>query len=263
MSTIWKKRLRELHLAFVFFTRIPLPNLGRTPVELRNTLWAWPLVGMLIGLIAGTVFIIFGSFLGFNIAATITIIMTIFITGAFHEDGLAGCTDSFGAFDPKRRLEIMKDSNIGTYGVLALIAAFSLRVFALIELSEKITGIEIVLAFMLIYLTSRLAIIGVFVGFSPIEGQGLREQVTNIPRYQFVATYSIALIIMIPLMVSLGLGVLNCAVFLIAGLILPNIFVIVMKKRIGGFNGDVLGGVCVLSEVLALITIGSIINYLP
>ncbi len=259
IRSILQERFRELHLAFVFFTRIPLPNLGKKPAELRSTLWAWPIVGLLIGFLSGLVFVVVSSFFSISIAAVITILTTIFLTGAFHEDGLADCADSFGAFEPQRRLEIMKDSSIGTYGVLALIAAFSLRVFALIEIGRQIGGIEIIVVLMMAYSASRVAMIGVLIGFKPVVGHGLREQVRNISRRQFSASYLIALLIFTSLALYLGFAILTGAMFIIVSLVMPILLAVIMQKRIGGFNGDVLGGVCILSEVIGLMLLSSII----
>ena len=253
---MWKERLHEIHLAFVFFTRIPLPNLGKKPTELSHTLWTWPIVGLFIGFLSSLVFIFFSSFFSVNIAAILAIITTILLTGAFHEDGIADCADSFGAFDLKHRLEIMKDSNVGTYGVLALISTFTLRVVAVVEISKQIASIEIVAIFMMIYLASRLAMIGVLMGFKPVVGHGLREQVSNISPRQFSASYLVALLILISLALYLGFGVLTGVAFIVASLIAPIVLAIVMQKHIGGFNGDVLGGVCVLSEMSGLMVLG-------
>ena len=118
--------------AFMFFTRIPLPSGIAKDLNKPDTLGAsaiaFPLAGLAIGLILALIYFIATLLLPVPVAALITIIAGVLITGALHEDGLADCADGFGASSDRARiLEIMRDSRIGTYGTLALISSIALR----------------------------------------------------------------------------------------------------------------------------------------
>ena len=116
--------MSSLYAAFIFFTRLPFWRLYQPPKESYKAVveW-WPLVGWLTGGVMAAV-IYFGSMLlPYTIAVAAAIVARLLLTGALHEDGLADFVDGFGGggTDRQRILDIMKDSRVGTYGVLALI----------------------------------------------------------------------------------------------------------------------------------------------
>ena len=124
--------------AFIFFTRLPFWRLHEPPKACYKTVVEhWPLTGWLTGgAMAATLY--FGSkVMPYPIVVVSAIMVRLFITGALHEDGLADFLDGFGGGgkDRQRILDIMKDSHIGTYGVLSLIVYFALLFFALHSLS--------------------------------------------------------------------------------------------------------------------------------
>jgi adenosylcobinamide-GDP ribazoletransferase len=109
----------DLVTAFMLLTRLPLPtttystDAARSPAQAA---WAYPLVGIGVGLIAVAVAWIMQS-LGVvsPITALFVVLASIVVTGAMHEDGLADCADGFwGGWDMAYRLKIMKDSQVGT-----------------------------------------------------------------------------------------------------------------------------------------------------
>ncbi len=119
-----------------FYSRLPIPPFGfeQDPYgpEISARIKMLPLAGALLGGLAALVLLL-GVTLGLALplAATLSTLSLIGATGAFHEDGLADFVDSMGGAAPEARLEIMKDSRIGTFGTLALIASVLLRVFSL------------------------------------------------------------------------------------------------------------------------------------
>ena len=123
--------------AFIFFTRLPFWRLYQPDKEAYKTVVEhWPLVGWLTGAAMGAV-LYFGSMVfPYTIAAILAIVTRLLITGALHEDGLADFLDGFGGggTDRQRILDIMKDSHIGTYGVIGLILYFLLLFFAIISM---------------------------------------------------------------------------------------------------------------------------------
>ena len=124
--------IRHFLLALQFFTRIPLPErcaawVGFSPAMQRVSLAYFPLVGWLVGSVAAcsclaVVYLLQGLNAASWIAAVLSTILTVMMTGALHEDGLADLADGLGgSADRERALAIMKDSRIGSYGAVALV----------------------------------------------------------------------------------------------------------------------------------------------
>ena len=142
----WRDRL---FAAFIFFTHLPFWRIHQPRKEAYETVVElWPLTGWLTaGCMAATLY--FGSFIvPTALAAMAAIIVRILITGALHEDGLADFIDGFGGggTDRTRILDIMKDSHIGTYGVVGLILYFMLLHQSLTILPPRITALMILAA---------------------------------------------------------------------------------------------------------------------
>ncbi|MBQ9669471.1 MAG: adenosylcobinamide-GDP ribazoletransferase [Prevotella sp.] len=123
--------------ALMFFTRLPLWRVYQPPREsYKAVVEFWPLAGWLTGGIMALTLYVSHLFLPYTIAVLLAIIARLLTTGALHEDGLADFCDGFGGgTDRQRILDIMKDSHIGTYGVVGLIAYFALLFMSLVGLS--------------------------------------------------------------------------------------------------------------------------------
>ena len=122
--------LRDIAMAVGLLTRLPV-QLDFESARARGAAaaWAWPLAGVLVGTVVWAVgmLALWGG-LSVGFAAGLALGAGMVVSGAMHEDGLADTADGFwGGWTPERRLEIMKDSHIGTYGVLALVGMFLLR----------------------------------------------------------------------------------------------------------------------------------------
>ena len=130
-------RVSEIRLAFSLLTRLPVGQIEGQVPPLAASGWAWPLVGAVVGAImalAGGV----GLWLGLPpvMVAILSLAAGAWVTGAMHEDGLADVADGFGGGrDRARKLEIMRDSRVGSYGVLALILATAFRAAGLAALA--------------------------------------------------------------------------------------------------------------------------------
>ena len=131
--------LRHLLLALQFFTRIPVTGrladwVGYSPQMLRASAAHLPAIGLLIGALAALLYGCLAQALGANawaplVAAVFSTVLTLLLTGAFHEDGLADLADGLGgSLDRARALEIMKDSRIGSFGASALVLALLAKV---------------------------------------------------------------------------------------------------------------------------------------
>lgn len=136
----------RLWASLIFFTRLPFWRLYQPPKEAyQGVVEFWPLAGWLTaGVMAG---VLYGASLVFSYetALVLAIVSRLLLTGALHEDGLADFFDGFGGGgrDRQRILDIMKDSRIGTYGVLALVAYFALLFFVLHSLQPADASLTI------------------------------------------------------------------------------------------------------------------------
>ena len=114
--------------AFIFFTRLPFWRLAEVPSEyFKNVVSRWALVGWLTAGLSVIVLYTVSLILPASVAVLLAIVTRLLITGCLHEDGLADFFDSFGGGTSRERiLSIMKDSHIGSYGVIGLILYFAL-----------------------------------------------------------------------------------------------------------------------------------------
>ncbi len=129
-------QLRLLAVALQFLTRLPMPALqGWQPVWLSQCLVYFPVVGALVGLLCGLVLAATAAWWPPVVAVGLSMAFSVWLTGAFHEDGWADTCDALGgAVSRERALEIMKDSRIGTYGAVGLILMLGIKAAALVAL---------------------------------------------------------------------------------------------------------------------------------
>ncbi|AXI48817.1 adenosylcobinamide-GDP ribazoletransferase [Sulfitobacter sp. SK012] len=238
----------QLHpwLAGVLLTRLPLPHLPDDAFEAApRAVWAYPLIGAGVGAV-GAIVGLLAMHLGLPdiAAAGLALAAMMLITGAMHEDGLADCCDGFwGGRDSAQRLIIMRDSQIGTYGVLGLIVVTGLRWSALVALLPY--GLWPLVAAAAL---SRGAMPVVMAGLPHARCDGLSHSVGQ-PSMS-VAWQAAALGAAIAL---LCLGPLAFSVAILAGLIALGV-ALLAKAKIGGQTGDVLGATQQLCEMTILLT---------
>jgi adenosylcobinamide-GDP ribazoletransferase len=129
--------------ALAFLTRLPVRGLSGAPGASRpRALRAYPLAGALIGLVGGLVLVLGAWFdLAPLLSATLAIAAMVAVTGALHEDALADTADGFGGgWTVDDKLEIMRDSRLGTYGALTLFLALAIRIAAVASLATSADG---------------------------------------------------------------------------------------------------------------------------
>ena len=119
------KEWRYFLLAAGFFTRIPVPQQADfEEQELNEASKYFPLIGIIVGFVGASIYLLSAIFVPQSIAVLFSMLATIYLTGAFHEDGLADSADGMGGgWDRQQILTIMKDSRLGTYGAIALFSA--------------------------------------------------------------------------------------------------------------------------------------------
>ncbi|MCP5075329.1 MAG: adenosylcobinamide-GDP ribazoletransferase [Rhodobacteraceae bacterium] len=245
--------MHDVAAAFSLLTRLPVPvDHARAGARAAAAVWAYPLVGSVIGLLGGLVGMLFwrlGAPLG--IAAAGILGTTMLLTGAMHEDGLADCADGLaGGMDRERRLEIMKDSRIGAFGAAALVVVLIARWSG----SEAVLWTVSLPAFVAIGAVSRLPMVLAMYLMSPARATGMAADVGR-PQFAAVALAGgLALVICI-----VALGFTGFTALIIGTLAALPLFLYAQHK-IGGYTGDILGGSQQLAEIATLATVVAVLG---
>lgn len=248
-SDMSQAALADLRAALGLLTRLPLPYAAATPRGAAAA-WAYPVAGMVIGAMAGMVAAL-SLFLGLTpaVAAALTLAAQAMLTGAMHEDGLADSADGlWGGWDKTRRLEIMKDSHIGSYGVLALILVTLARWSALTALLATGSHFGAIIA----VATLSRAPMAVLMAWLPnARSAGLSLLVGRPTAKTAGSAAAIAIVICILLTgwQAFGMVLFAGSVSLCLGLI--------ARAKIGGQTGDILGASQQLAEAAALCTLAA------
>ena len=238
----------DIPLALVLLTRLPLPHLPKHVFARQAaSAWAFPVVGLVIGTLAcGAGSALLGLGLPPAAVAGVMLAVLIMTTGAMHEDGLADTADGlWGGFTRERRLEIMKDSHIGTYGVLALFVVQLLRFTGLAGLIAS-GGLWPVL---LAPVYSRALMPVLMWALPNARGSGLSQSV-GAPRG---VTCGIGLVLGVGFAV-IWLGAVAFWPLLISTLVVLAL-ALTARAKIGGQTGDILGASQQLAEVSLLLTL--------
>ncbi|WP_299724738.1 adenosylcobinamide-GDP ribazoletransferase [uncultured Tateyamaria sp.] len=247
-DTTVQQRLWDVPAAFVLLTRLPLPRLpNHAFAQGARAVWAYPLVGLVLGGMAaliGWVALLIG--LSPMLAAGLMLAALVLLTGAMHEDGLADTADGlWGGQDAARRLEIMKDSRIGAYGMLALILAMGLRWLGLAEVGAG--GLVAALVM------SRAMMTPLMLALPHARETGLAHSVGRPDAGPVITAMLIAATCGIVLAGGPGLVAL-----IIAGGVAAGIGALA-KAKIGGQTGDILGAAQVCTEIAVLLTLAALI----
>ncbi len=235
----------DFQTAIALLTRLPVPaEFTRS----AGASWAYPFAGWLVAALAGVVVTI-ALWLGIAapLAAGLWLIATVVMTGAMHEDGLADCADGFwGGWDPARRLEIMKDSQIGTYGVLGLVMMMGLRwgaVWLLIEDGR--------------WFWAMLAVEGLSRAVMPLVMHALpHARDTGLSHAQGQPSLPTALLALVVggFGALLLVGWIALLLWAVAGLACAGMIVLA-KQKIAGQTGDVLGATQQVAAVAMLLVL--------
>jgi adenosylcobinamide-GDP ribazoletransferase len=246
--------LKEFALAVAFLTRLPLKaawlpaegNLGRASPF-------FPLAGALIAILLGLVYWLAGKFgLPPDLAAAIAFFAGILVTGALHEDGLADACDGLGGGkDRAAKLAILRDSHIGSFGVLGLMASVILRLLALMALAKAGYFLEAVIA---VHALSR-APLALLIHLGPYAREdGLARSCGAVTRGQGLAGLALSLIVVAPV-AGPGPALLLLALALLAA----GGTLLLARAQVGGITGDILGLAQQLAEVLLFLALVSLL----
>ncbi len=239
----------DLISALMLLTRLPVR--GTPTPRAADAAWAWPIAGLVVGMLSGAVgWVAAQSGLVPALAAGLALAVAVAVTGALHEDGLADVADGFwGGYDPARRLEIMRDSRIGTYGVVALILSLGARWGLLVAALDQGAFFWVMVS---AAVASRAPMALVMRWLPGARADGL-SHATGVPPAKAVwlglAIGALALLVHGPLAALVAAAMVAAAV---SGLCA------VARRKIGGQTGDVLGASQQLAEIaiLAALTAG-------
>lgn len=239
---------RDVALALVLLTRLPLPALPDAAFRSQARAgWAFPLAGLAVAIPAGLLgWAAMSVGLPATVAAGLVVAAQVMLTGAMHEDGLADCADGFwGSWDIARRLEIMADSRIGTYGTLALILSVGLRWAALAALLPQ-TGIGAVIAAAVL---SRAGLPALMTALPPARAGGLSRGVgtPGWPVAALAVMLGLTLAFVVPVWSALTAATFAAVAVAATGRL--------ARTKIGGQTGDVLGATQQISEIVVLFTL--------
>lgn len=240
--------LTDLYAGLTLLTRLPVgwwPHESKR-FDLARSIWVWPLVGGLTGALVA------GIFLGMTaigapstVAAVWAIGGQVLLTGALHEDGFADTADGFfGGRTKERRLEIMRDSRIGVYGVVALGILLLLRLQVLPRFEMSATRMVPVLV--AVGALSRAAMLMPLLLLKPARPDGLARDLRSLPPVSLVMACFLAVAAVLPLPPLAGVIFLGVALF--SGLLVSW----TARRKIDGYSGDVLGATAIVAETLML-----------
>ena len=239
-----RREWQAFWLAMGFLTRIPVPVTVDYSQRLMNQCSVYfPLVGLLLGGLYAALYTLLAGFWSPQVCVLLVLGFHLWITGAFHEDGMADCADGLGGgYTVARRLEIMKDSRIGTYGAVALGVTLALKVALLTDTQpvwlalllapaiSRLTPLCLMRALVYVSDPDTSKSKPVAEGFS---GQRLGVAVAGVAALALVAGVALEALVAV------------VSVLLVWGAML--------RRSLGGYTGDALGASVILSELVFLL----------
>lgn len=230
-------------VAAMFLTRLPV---AAPQAELAGAVSAFPIVGMAVGALGGGTFWL-AALAGLPelACALVALAATAVATGALHEDGLADAADGLAGRSADESIRIMRDSHIGSYGVLAMIFSVGLRAAALAAIADPLA---VVLAMTVVGAVSRAAMPIVMLALPKATETGLGAAAGRpaVLDTAFAIGFSAALALV--LLESAG-----TAAILLAAAVATVAVAALARRRLGGYTGDILGAVQQAAEITALL----------
>jgi adenosylcobinamide-GDP ribazoletransferase len=240
-----KKELRTFFTALMFYTRIPCPKDTDHSAEYLNRATRYlPLIGILVGAASAGVFYLSQLILPVPVSLIFAILTGIWITGAFHEDGLADVCDGFGGgWTAEKILLIMKDSRVGAYGAIGLILVFFLK----ISLLSSLPLAKIPFVLIAAHALSRLVALSFIFSHDYARADETSKVKPVAKKSHWINLVFAAILGIAPLLLFQSAWVF---LVLIPLLILKWYLGRYFKKWIGGYTGDCMGATQQISEVI-------------
>ena len=242
------RRIAELAAAFTLLTRLPVQRLGPTPpaAAFGRGVWAYPVVGATIGAAAGGVAAAgLRAGLPASLAAIGAVAASVLLTGGLHEDGVADTADGLGGGSTRaRKLAIMRDSRIGSFGAIALVLTLAARLAAIAAIAG--TG-RVVACLIAAGALGRAGMLVPLLLLEPARDEGMAARLGAVARW--------------PALAGVAVGAALAFAALPAGEALRGIGLALLgalgmtwlcRRHLGGYTGDTLGATCVVVECAVL-----------
>lgn len=246
------QQVRLFFIALQFFTRIPIPSwVGFEASWLQHASRYFPLVGCVVAAVAAGVYFAATLVLPAPVAAVLSTAASIYLTGAFHEDGFADMCDGLGGGMTRERvLEIMKDSRVGAYGAIGIVCMLAAKLTALAMLPPRLA----VAALFLAHPLSRLAAASLIWKLDYVRGEGKAKPLAQQMTTAEFAIASLTALLPAPVLLAAGWIAPGAVLAALLGALLAALWLgRKLYQRLGGYTGDCLGAVQQLAEVLAYI----------
>ncbi|QPC88595.1 adenosylcobinamide-GDP ribazoletransferase [Mesorhizobium sp. NBSH29] len=239
--------ITDIALCVSFYTRLPVSSIlfGAGKKDFAAAQWAAPLAGCVVAVISAFVYALaYGLGLPPTLCAGLALASGMLATGALHEDGLSDMADGFGGGKTRdQKLEIMRDSRIGSYGAAALVFSILLRWQALAALGSPA---HVALALIAAHMASRALMPAMLYAMQPARSDGLAAGAGDVPHNSALVAAGLGFIALLPFGI-VGAGVAACLAAMCAYGVgsLAN-------RQIGGHTGDVLGAAQQMAEIALL-----------
>ncbi|HKM88487.1 MAG TPA: adenosylcobinamide-GDP ribazoletransferase [Xanthobacteraceae bacterium] len=242
------ERLSELATGIAFSTRLPLARAAPiSGAAIAQAVWALPVAGVVVGIIGAVVYALaYRLGLPSWSAAALAVAATLAATGCLHEDGLADTADGFGGGKTReRKLDIMRDSQIGTYGVCALALSILLRASALASLDDPGLAAAALIA---AHCAARATMPVLMFFVPPARSDGLSFDVGQPQGARAIIAAALGIIALVA-----GLGITHAVAAAVVLAIVVALMARLSLRQIGGQTGDVLGALEQVSEIVILL----------
>lgn len=240
-----KKFFRAIVDSIGFMTVIPTPTHDEWSEEdFGYSEYFYPLAGLIVGGLAGLTYTLLQPVQGSNLAAILALIVWIVIDGALHWDGVANCCDGFFySTTPEKRLNIMRDSRVGTYGTVGLILGILLKILLIINLPVE----GALFLFIFASVSARwFQIVLLYMPLARPTGLAATMKAAR-PKLLLVVSF------IFPLAAGILVG-WKALIYFAAGLVVTGLIALLAKSKIKGVSGDVLGLTVEMTELVILLT---------
>nr|WP_034334111.1 adenosylcobinamide-GDP ribazoletransferase [Herbaspirillum sp. B39] len=240
-------QLRLFFTALQFFTRLPIPRwVGFQPHWLQHATRYFPLVGWIVAWACALVYLLAVQFWPQMVAVLLSTAAGIWLTGAFHEDGFADVCDGLGgAVSRERALEIMRDSRLGSYGVIGIVALLLAKLAAL----QALLPLQVLAVLGMAHPLSRWLATCLIWRMDYVREEGkVKPLAQQMGQGEFLLA---TLFAVLPVIGVIALGMMSWQ-RIAAGVLLAAVATLWLaarfRRRLGGYTGDCLGAVQQLSE---------------
>ena len=261
-----KRELELFWIALMFYTRIPIPfKIEYTDDKLNKATRYFPLIGYVVGLLSFITYFLLQFFLPSELSVIGSLVVGILTTGAFHEDGLADFFDGFGGGWTKDKiLDIMKDSRVGTYGMVATIIQLAIKYYGLIFLIpifRQFGILAVITLFVGYHSFARLAAISLSFVLDYVRDDEKSKAKPIAKKQTLTELFWVCIFGLFPFLLICSYS----CYFLFS--LLPILLVLLyfknfLYKWIGGYTGDCLGAVEQICEAIFLLSLLAIWNYI-